>query len=371
MRQKSQVKFISKDKNAFWNELKTRVESYFVENNLSRNFNATMVAKTVVMLSAYLLPFVAILVFRPDFWVSLILWSVSGIAMAGVGMSVMHDANHGAYARTKAMNTFIGFSLNLVGGCSHNWRLQHNILHHTYTNITGLDDDIDDKLGMRFSPHTKLRGIQKLQFIYAFLFYGIITLYWVTLKDLIQLRRYTKNGVNPNTKSENAFLLLKILGNKVGYFFVSLYLPIAILHIPAWEIVTGFVTMHFIAGVILSVVFQMAHTVEFTTHPMPDENGAIENAWAIHQMNTTKNFARDSKWISWYVGGLNFQVEHHLFPKICHVHYPALAHIVKETADEYGVPYLESETFNEALRSHIVTLKRFGSLPPIDQLIAE
>jgi linoleoyl-CoA desaturase len=369
MRQKSQVKFVCPKKNEFWAELKSRVEAYFEENKVSRNYNSSMVVKSIILMSAYIFPFVAILVFQPEFWVSLVLWSLAGLAMAGIGMSVMHDANHGAYTGSKKVNTFIGYSLNLLGGSSHNWKLQHNILHHTYTNISGLDDDIDDKLGMRFSPHTKHRGFQSIQFLYAFLFYGIITLYWVSAKDFVQFIRYTRNGVNPNSKTQNLALLGKIIVNKLCYFFVTLFLPIYILNIPAWEIIVGFVTMHFIAGVILSVVFQMAHTVEHTTHPMPDENGSIENSWAVHQLNTTVNFARDSKWISWYVGGLNFQVEHHLFPKICHVHYPEIAHIVKETAEEYGVPYLENGTFGEALRSHIITLKRFGR-PALDEVIA-
>ncbi|CAN5875192.1 acyl-CoA desaturase [soil metagenome] len=369
MKQKGQVKFVGKN-NEFWSELKSRVELYFIENKVSRNYNRSMVIKSIVLMSAYIFPFVAVLVFQPEFWISLLLWSLCGLAMAGIGMSVMHDANHGAYTNDKKINTFIGYSLNLLGGSSHNWKLQHNIMHHTYTNIAGLDDDIDEKLGMRFSPHTKQRGFQKLQFLYAFLFYGIITLYWVSLKDFVQYIRYTRNGVNPNSKKENTTFLLKIIINKLCYFFVTLFLPIYLLEIPAWQIITGFVTMHFIAGVILSVVFQMAHTVEHTSHPVPDEHGTIENTWAVHQMNTTVNFARDSKLISWYVGGLNFQVEHHLFPKICHVHYPEIAHIVKETAEEYGVPYLESGTFAQAFRSHITTLKRFGGLPALDEVIA-
>ena len=370
MNQKGQVKFVTTDKNEFWTELKKRVEAYFEENKISRNYDSSMVIKSVILLCAYFLPFIAILVFQPEFWLSLILWCISGVAMAGIGMSVMHDGNHGAYTGNKNINLLIGATLNLLGGCSHNWRLQHNIMHHTYTNISGLDADIDDKIGMRFSPHTKHRKFQKLQFIYAFLFYGIITLYWVTLKDFLQLARYTRNGVNPNTPRQNFFLVLRIIFNKLCYFFVALFVPIYIVGIPAWEILTGFVVFHFVAGVILSVIFQMAHTVEHTTHPMPDANGSIENSWAIHQMNTTVNFARNNKLISWYIGGLNFQVEHHLFPKICHIHYPAIAPIVKKTAEEYGVPYLENETFGQALRSHIVTLKRFGSLPKLDEVVA-
>lgn len=367
---KGQVKFITSDRNEFWTELKKRVEAYFEENKISRNYDASMVIKSIVLFSAYFLPFIAILVFQPPFWASMLLWTISGVAMAGIGMSVMHDGNHGAYTGSKRANLVIGATLNLLGGCSHNWRLQHNIMHHTYTNISGLDDDINDKIGMRFSPHTKQHSFQKLQYIYAFLLYGIITLYWVTLKDFLQLARYTKNGVNPNTRSQNVWLVFRILFNKLCYFFVALFVPIYFVGIPAWEVVIGFITFHFVGGVILSVIFQMAHTVEHTTHPMPDENGSIENSWAIHQMNTTVNFARDCKWISWYVGGLNFQVEHHLFPKICHIHYPQIAHIVKKTAEEYGVPYLENETFMSAFRSHIITLKRFGSLPKLDEVVA-
>jgi linoleoyl-CoA desaturase len=368
--QKGHVKFITQDKNEFFGTLKERVESYFVENKLSRNYNSSMVTKTIVLLTTYFTPFFLIIFLQPPFWVALILWTIIGISMAGVGMSVMHDANHGAYTDNKKVNTLIGLSLNFMGGCSHNWKLQHNIMHHTYTNITGMDNDIDDKLGMRFSPHTRLRFFQRIQFLYAFILYGIVTLYWVTLKDFIQLIRYSRNGVNPNQKSENFILLLQIIFNKVAYFFVALFFPIYFLHIPAWQMVTGFLLMHFVAGVILSVIFQMAHTVEGTSHPMPNEEGSIENSWAIHQMNTTVNFSRESKWISWYLGGLNFQVEHHLFPKICHVHYPAIAHIVKETADEYGVPYLENKRFSQAFRSHIVTLKRFGKVPPLGEIIA-
>ena len=122
-------------------------------------------------------------------------------------------------------------------------------------------------------------------------------------------------------------------------------------------------------SIILTVVFQLAHTVEGTSHPRPDANGNIENDWAIHQMNTTVNFSRNSRLLSWYVGGLNFQIEHHLFPRVCHVHYPAISGIVKETAAEYGIPYLENETFGQAVRSHIATLHRFGRLPSMNDAI--
>ena len=156
--------------------------------------------------------------------------------------------------------------------------------------------------------------------------------------------------------------------DKIFYFFITLGIPI-IAGIPVSYVITGFFIMHFAAGIILTVVFQMAHTVEGTAHPLPDEHGNIENSWAIHQMHTTVNFSHGNKFLTWYLGGLNYQVEHHLFPRICHVHYPALAPIVKKTAAEFGIPYLENKTFADAFQSHMNTLKKFGRLPDINEAI--
>jgi linoleoyl-CoA desaturase len=365
-------RFVDPDKNKaeFFSILRKRVDAYFKDNNLSKNYNSAMVVKTIVLLSAYILPFVYLLLFQPSFGISLLLWTVIGLALAGIGMSVMHDANHGAYSSSSKVNYWLGHTLNLLGGSVFNWKLQHNILHHTYTNIINADDDIDDKLILRFSPHTEVKWYHKFQVVYAFLFYGILTLYWALLKDFVQFRKYTKDGVNKSTAEENKAILFRLILSKVGYFAVVMVLPLAVLHMPVGEYVAGYLLMQFVAGVILTVIFQLAHTVEETTHPLPNENYTIENNWAIHQMNTTVNFSRKNKFISWYVGGLNFQVEHHLFPTICHVHYPAIAPIVKATAEEYGVRYLENETFSEALASHVRTLQRFGKLPDINEALA-
>jgi len=369
MKQKGKVKFVDRDKSKFYATLQAKVEEYFKSNNISKNANGTMIVKSVVLLSAYLLAYGVIIFVQPALWVSLLLWFSMGLSAAGVGMSVMHDANHGAYSSNRKVNFVMGQSLNLLGGSVFNWKLQHNILHHTYTNVVHMDDDIDDKVVMRFSPHTDVKKYHKFQFLYAFLLYCVLTLYWAIGKDFVQYVKYTANGVNPNNKKENRYTLAGIIINKLFYFFIFLIMPALVFHLPFIQILTGFLIMHAIAGLILTVVFQLAHTVEGTSHPLPGEDGNIENNWAIHQMNTTVNFSRNNKWLSWYVGGLNFQVEHHLFPKICHVHYPNLAPIVKETAESFGVPYLENKTFMEALRSHISTLNRFGKMPDMNDAI--
>ncbi|WP_460925361.1 fatty acid desaturase family protein [Pontibacter brevis] len=369
MKLKGKVKFVPKDKSLFFATLRKRVDNYFAENSIAKTANTTMVVKSVVLLLCYIVPFIALLSLQPAFPLSLLFWFVMGLGVAGIGMSVMHDANHGAFSSSKRVNELMGHTLNLVGGSAFNWKLQHNILHHTYTNVVEMDEDIQDRLVLRFSPHTKVKFFHQLQWVYAFVFYGLLTLYWVVAKDFVQYGLFIKNGVNANTVSENRKWLLKLITMKVLYFFVMLAVPVLFFGIPFLQVLLGFLLMHFVAGIILTVVFQLAHTVEGTSHPRPDENGNIENDWAIHQMNTTVNFSRHNKLLSWYVGGLNFQVEHHLFPRICHVHYPAIAEIVKETATEFNIPYLENETFGQAVRSHIATLHRFGRLPDMNEAI--
>lgn len=372
MKLKGKVKFVNKDKSLFFPTLRKRVDAYFTENNLSKSGNNALLTKSIILLLLYLVPFAGLLAFTPGLFVSLLLWFVMGIGVAGVAMSVMHDANHGAFSTNKTINYLMAHSVNLLGASAFNWKLQHNILHHTYTNVAEMDEDIDDIVFMRFSPHTKVKFFHKIQWAYAFLFYGLLTLYWVILKDFVQFFKYIKSGVNANSKAKNRVAFAKIVAFKVLYFFGILVAPTLVFGIPFLEVLGGFLLMHFVAGIILSTVFQLAHTVEGTSHPLPGENGTIENDWAIHQLNTTANFSRRSKLLSWYVGGLNFQVEHHLFPRISHVHYPAIADIVKQTAAEYNIPYLESETFVQAVRSHLATLHRFGrlQLPRLSEVMA-
>ncbi len=359
-----------KDKTIFFATLRKRVDGYFKENNISKHYNASMVIKTIILIAAYLIPFALLFILNPGTGLSLALWSIMGFALAGIGMSIMHDANHGAYSSSHKTNYWLGHTLNLLGGSVFNWKMQHNLLHHTYTNIVNYDDDIDDKLILRFSPHTQVKWYHKLQVVYAFLFYGILTLYWALLKDFVQFNRYTREGVNKNTPAENRAVMAKIILSKVIYFLAFLVVPIVLFKMSAGLWIGGFLLMHFIAGVVLTVTFQLAHTVEGTTHPLPNDENVIENNWAIHQLNTTVNFSRKNKILSWYLGGLNYQVEHHLFPTICHVHYPEVSEIVKATCQEFNVPYLENNSLGEALNSHIKTLIRFGKMPNINEALA-
>lgn len=361
------IRFARGEQLEFFSTLRKRVDAYFKDNNISHRGNSTMVIKTIALMAMYIVPFIVILTISLPFWATLLLWAVMGFGLAGIGMSVMHDANHGAYTSSETMNKWLGYSLNLLGGAAENWKYQHNILHHTYTNVSGMDEDIDPKKILRFSPHHTHHEPHKHQWYTAFFFYSILTLYWVLGKDLVQYMRYKRVGLNKKERAQNRSWLLRVTIFKIVYLFVMLVLPTLATEMPFYQVLIGWLLMHVVAGLILSVIFQLAHVVEETTFPIPDDQGNMENSWAVHQLATTMNFSRDNKILSWYIGGLNFQVEHHLFANICHVHYPAIAPIVKQTAEEYGIPYLEKETFWEALVSHTRMLKKLG-VPSLDEI---
>lgn len=364
-----QIRFIPPEKSQFFSTLRKRVDDYFNEQGISRNANWEMRLKSIILLSGYLLPFFYLISFQSAQWMDFSLWVIMGISLAGIGMSVMHDANHGAYSSRQKVNDWIGYSLNLLGGAACNWKIQHNQLHHNFTNVSSHDEDIKDRAIMKFNPHSRRKSIQSFQHFYAFFFYGLITIYWVLVKDLVQFFLFRKIGLNKNTRMQNFLLLLRISLMKISYFSSMILIPVFFLDKnPGWWI-AGFLLMHFTGGVILTLVFQMAHSVEGTIHPLPDESGKIASDWAVHQMQTTVNFSRQNRLLSWYIGGLNYQIEHHLFPKICHVHYPALSPIVQETAREFGIPYLDNPSFQEAFISHIRFLKNMGSLPTLNEAI--
>lgn len=358
---KGKVKFVERPKTEFFNVLRSRVNQYFEENKIEKTGDYRMVIKTIALLSIYILPFILICLNIIPYWATFICWFAMGVGMAGVGMSVMHDANHGAYSRNSFINVNLGRTIYLLGGSKFTWKVQHNILHHTYTNIYGMDEDIHDKPILRLSPHGKLYGIHKFQHIYGWLLYGLASLGWTINKDFAQLIRYNKNGLTKSSGGNPSIEMIKLIIAKILYFLVIILLPLFVTSYSLGAIVLGFVIMHFTAGIILTTIFQLAHVIEDMEHPLPTEDGEIENNWAIHQLKTTANFAKKNRILSWFIGGLNYQVEHHLFHNICHIHYKKIAPIVKSTALEYGIPYHEKITFWQALASHVRMLKKIGN----------
>jgi len=359
------VKFSRVDSTKFFKTLNKRINDYFKENKLKKTGNWKLYLKTIVMFSIFLTPYFLILTIDMSQWMQLLLTVVIGIGMAGVGMNVMHDGNHGSFSSKKWVNNLMGSSIYILAGNAFNWKVQHNVLHHTYTNIQGHDEDIDAGRVIRFSKHADWHKMHKYQQYYSVFLYGLLTINWAITTDFKQMYQYLKRGLSYG-KSPNPATQWTILAiSKIIYVMVWIVIPLLVLSLAWWKILIGFFVMHYVAGLILSVTFQLAHVMPDTEMPLPDKDGNIKNTWAIHQLFTTANFAPKNKLVGWFTGGLNRQIEHHLFSHISHVHYKDLAKIVKKTAKEFNLPYNEYKTTRKAIALHFEQLKELGKKPAL------
>ncbi|HTH55454.1 MAG TPA: acyl-CoA desaturase [Cyclobacteriaceae bacterium] len=359
------IKF-AKGNTEFFGTLNQRVNAYFKSNSIERTANIEMFVKTIFMFTLYFIPyFLMISGLVSNLWAMFGLCIVMGLGVAGIGLSVMHDANHGSYSSKMWVNNLLGTSLNLIGGHALNWKVQHNVLHHTYTNVHDVDEDISPRGVLRMAPGSPWKPMHRFQHLYSWFFYGLLTLVWVFAKDFTRLLKYNREGLLQKQKTSAANEWIAVILSKVLYFTYIFVVPMILLPVSFGQVLVGFLAMHYVAGFILAIIFQPAHVIDGTEYPMPDENGNLENNWAIHQLHTTTNFGHKNKLLSWYVGGLNYQVEHHLFPNICHVHYRKLAPIVEQTAKEFGLPYKSQETFLGALVAHAKLMKELGMKPKL------
>jgi len=343
----------------FTRVLKQRVNDYFVRAGLTKHHTPAMVIKTVVMLSMYIIPFVLILCCGFPGWLNMLLYVVMGFGLAGIGMSVMHDANHFGYSSNQKVNRWVGNTIFLLGADAYNWKIKHNKLHHVYTNIYGSDEDINSRAILRFAFAAPLKPYHRYQHLYAWALYALMSLSMI-LRDDYKRRDYRKRGVTNISRGVFQRSLVWLHVSKVLYFGAIFGLPLWLTAMPWWQVLLGFLLMHITAGLIMSMIFQMAHVVEGAEQIGGKENRHVTHSMIAHQLKSTTDFAPRNRLLTWYVGGLNFQVEHHLFPKVCHIHYPALAPIVAETTREFSMPYHVHEKFSDAFRSHFHMLKRLG-----------
>jgi len=338
-----------------------RVEEYFQEYNLKPTGNWRLYVKSAVILTWLVGSYIALVFFADSLLTAVLAAFAVAQGFILVGLNIMHDGNHGSYSANKLVNRIMGFSLDLAGGNSRVWRHKHNILHHTYTNIHGADEDLHTSGLMRMSPNQAQRPWHRYQHFYAFLLYGLLTLSWVTTNDFRRL--FTSRIFNyqmPQTSISNWGVLILSKGAYYGYM-----IAIPLFFHPVLYVVIAFLGIHLIQGVTLSLVFQLAHVLEENSFPNPsDETRAVEKEWAVHEVETTANFATGNRLATWYLGGLNFQIEHHLFPKVCHVHYPAISRIVRSTCEELAVQYVSYGTITSAIVSHYRFLRLMAGADP-------
>ncbi|MGB7160764.1 MAG: acyl-CoA desaturase [Tepidisphaeraceae bacterium] len=352
------LKFNGSDR--FIRELRRRVDAYFEQTGHSRRDCPQMYFKTATILAWFFGAYALLLFVATSWWMAIPLAVVMGVAMAAVGFNVQHDAGHKAYSDRPWVNKLMAMTLDLIGGSSYLWDWKHNTMHHTYPNIAGHDDDIDVGVLGRLSPHQKRLKIHRLQGIYLWLLYGFLALKWHLFDDFYNVATAQMGG--RKIRRPRGRDLAVFIGGKIVFFSLAFVIPM-MLH-PVWAVLSVYAVSAFVTGVVLAVVFQLAHCVEEADFPAPvatPEGGErMQTEWAVHQVQTTVDFARGNRFLCWLLGGLNFQIEHHLFSKICHIHYPALSKVIEETCQEFGVRYSAHNGFFGAVASHYRWLNAMG-----------
>jgi linoleoyl-CoA desaturase len=342
--------------NTFHRELRRRVDDYFRQGELNQRDSGRMYLKTAVILSAFVVSYVLLVFFAATWWQGLLLSVALGITMAQIGFNIQHDAGHQAYSERRSVNKWLARTLDLVGGSSYIWHWKHAHFHHTYVNIDDYDSDINLGALARFSPGQKRHWHHRWQHIYLWVLYGFTAVSWHLHDDFRDIATATI-GKRRMPRPRGKDLAVFVLG-KVVFFGLAFALPLAFHSIGA--VLLFYTVTAMVAGLLLALVFQLAHVVEEASFPAANDAGRMDKPWAIHQLETTVNFSRDSRLITWLVGGLNFQIEHHLFPRVCHIHYPAISRVVESACLEYGVPYRANLSFGAGIASHYRWLRRMG-----------
>ena len=340
--------------NDFFSELKNRINEHFEQKGTTPTGNYKLFTKAIILIVGFTSLFVHLVFFTPVAWVAIIECILLGALGASIGFNIMHDGAHGSFSDSKWLNNLAGLSLNILGGNVFMWNTKHNVIHHTYTNVDGVDDDLDARPFLRLCESQKKYKLHRFQHFYFWAVYAFLYLYWIGYSDF---HKYFSGKIGDFKiakikRSEH----ISFWGFKLGFVALFVALPIFMVGFVSWLV--GFLVFTMATGLVMSVVFQLAHTVGETHFPLPEgKTNKIEEAWAIHQLKTTANFATNNKIVSWFSGGLNFQIEHHLFPKISHIHYPEISKIIKKACADYGVEYIEFPKLRTAIFSHIMHLR--------------
>jgi linoleoyl-CoA desaturase len=339
--------------------LAQRIDDYFLNRRISRRANLEMVSKTLLGFVSWIATYLWLLTGKLSSLGVIGVYVLHGFAQLHMGLNIAHDANHGAYAKGRWTNRALGYVFDLVGLSSYMWRLMHNDSHHFFVNVRGADTALGTGGILRFTPHDERKPFHRYQHLYAPFLYCLATLDWVLVKDYLWLfsPRFGNRRISRHPRHE----LVLLFAGKAFYYTYTLVLPLCLLSVPWYTVVLGFVVMHFFLGFTLALTFQPNHFTAGSSFPEPDESGHLSNDYIRHIFDTTVDYARGNPFAGWVLGGLNLHVVHHMFPGVCHVHYPALTRIIKSTAEEHGLLYRENRTLAGAFLAHLRWMKALGN----------
>lgn len=355
-------KALFEKKNPFYNKLREQVEIYFLITKKRKTGDIRLYVKTLIFTALSILLYLMLLLLNLSPPIGFIFCALLGATLAGIGFNIMHDAVHGCYSEKKWVNDLFSLTLNILGGNAHIYKQKHS-LHHNYTNIDGLDDDIAKSPLFRQCESQRWLLLHKYQHLYLFPVYALSGLAWITIIDFTKYFSQELSGDKLRRMTLYHHFIFWL--SKILYIIFYMLLPVSIVGFTKWF--AGYCCMNVVMGLILAFIFQPAHLVEGTYFSTTQVSSPIPSMeWAIHQVKTSSNFGVHNSFLNWYAGGLNFQIEHHLFPKISHIHYPAISKIVRSVCDEYNLTYNVYPTFSKAVYSHIKLMKKLGR-PPLNQ----
>jgi linoleoyl-CoA desaturase len=342
----------------FFRNLKAKVDGYFSEKHLDPAGNRKLYVKGAIQLFAAAALYTILVFFTLSPFIAIPLCLLLGLNLGVIGFNVMHEGGHQSFSKHPWINKASAYSLNILGGITYFWKIKHNVNHHTFTNIEGMDSDIDVKPFMRMHAEQPRYWYHRFQHIYWVVLYGVSYLAWIFYEDF---EKYFTGKHSANSTPKKLALKEHFIFWITKLTYVSVYIVIPVIMVGWLQALTGFLIVAIVTGLSISIVFQLAHVVEGTQfHTAQNPEGAPKQEWAIHQLNSTANFGTSSKSLYWLLGGLNFQIEHHLFPRISHVHYPQVSRFVKEACRESNVAYIEYSSMFRAFVSHLAHLKKLG-----------
>lgn len=350
-------KFTQSLNTPFYLELKQKVDAYFAARSNNRKANTHMYTKMILLFLLFFTSYGLLLSNALSQIQMIFMTIIFGLSNVLIAFNVAHDASHGALFKKRIWNKVFAYSFNLIGVNQYIWDIKHNQSHHAFTNIEGLDIDIEQAKIARINESSPRKWFHRYQHIYLPFFYPLASLFMIFVKDfqMFAARKYGNNVILTHPRKERFILFF----SKFLYLTYALIIPIIVINLVWWKIVLWFVIMHLIMGVFLSIILFPAHVLDDSPFPKPDDNMEIHNSWAIHQVETTTNFAANSRLITWLAGGLNTHIAHHLYPHICHIHYYNLTKIIREVASKHEIPFRDKTLFG-ALRSHLAYFKRLG-----------
>jgi linoleoyl-CoA desaturase len=336
--------------------LRRRLDNFFADQKISPKADRSMWLKIAVGLSVLLGSWVAIYALRPDSWRFVALYLIGGLAQTFLLLNIAHDSNHNAISSVPSVNKLLNYVFDVCGISSYMWRILHHRGHHSCINLQGEDDALTGRGIFRFTPHEPRARFHRFQHIYALLFYAMFSLDYVFIRDFEAFFFPTHDYLRRTKHPAREYAIL--FAGKALYVTYMLILPVVVLHKPILLVALAFVLVHLIIGLTVSLVFQTTHTVDSTYFPAT--RSEFDNG-VYHIFATTADYATENPVVGWLTGGLNHHIAHHLCPFVCHTHYAPLTRIVKQTAEEFGVPYRQHPTMTRAIVHHLILLKQLGN----------